>query len=164
MKIDTSSRGILGFLAYAAIGTYEWINAQGFDAYVVTSLAVLMVLDMCLVWVKFSIHKDLPNPSSKEAKLGVLKKTLILLLPLLIGVAYRIVTHDISVSIKIINVALSALALAEIYSNIGHIYTIYTGEILSEFDAITFFIKKIGQIIKGLLEKVFITRDNENNL
>ena len=85
-------------------------------------------------------------------KIFVLTKLIIFVVPAVAGLIWG--AFDKESAFKIVNLLLTALMVAEGYSVIGNAYTIYTGEVLSEFDAITFVFKKTAQKIKLLLEKL----------
>ncbi len=146
-------KGFFQALVYVVAGTYAWIDSIGLNAKVVTVLAVFMALDMVLGWVKAVVVKDLDNPSSKKAKKGGLVKLVMFVIPAVVGLVWWAFDEK-DTAMRVVNVQLMGLMIAEGYSNIGNAYTIYTGEVLSEFDAITFMFKKSGEKIRFLLEKV----------
>ena len=74
-------------------------------------------------------------------------------IPIVVGFMWGL--FDKENAIKVINVQLIALAIAEGYSNIANAYMIYTGEVLSEFDAVTFVIKKTAEKIRKLLDALY---------
>ncbi len=153
MKIDLSVKGVLQSLMYFAVGAYAWIQSIGLDAYVITALAILIALDMTLGWVKAAVVPELENPTSKRAKKGILTKMVMFAIPVVVGLIWGAL-HDKETALKVVNVQLTGLMLAEGYSVIGNVYAIYTGEVMSEFDAITFIIKKTGDGIKKLIDKI----------
>jgi phage-related holin len=152
MEIDYSKWGYLKPLIYIVVSAYTWVDNVGVNAYVFSVLAVFMVMDMILgVW-KASVVKGLNNPTSRRAKKGILTKLIVLVIPVVVGLIWG--AFDKENALRIVNVLLGALMVAEGYSNIGNAYSIYTGEVLSEFDAVTFVIKKVSEKIKTLLEKI----------
>ncbi len=153
MKIDIGIKGLLKSLLYFVAGAYAWIENTGLSAYVLTSLALFMALDMVLGWIKASVVVGLDNPSSKKAKKGILVKSVIFVIPVVVGIIWGAL-GDTNTAIKVVNVQLTGLLIAEGYSIIGNAYAIYTGEELSEFDAITFLFKKTGEKIRFLLDKI----------
>lgn len=152
MKIDTSIKGIFQALVYAVGCVYAWLDTNGINTYVFTVLFGFMGLDIFLGWIKASVVKGLPNPTSKIAKKGILVKILLLLVPAIVGLVYG--AFNVENAFKAVNMFLIALMIAEAYSNIANIYMIYTGEVLSEFDAVTFVIKKAGNKLKKLIEAI----------
>lgn len=152
MKIDTTLTGILKSLVYVVVCSYEWINSKGIDAYVFTVLLTLMSLDMILSWFKSSRVSDLENPTSKVAKKGIVTKAIIFVIPAVVGLIWGI--FDKENALKVVNTLLIALAIAEGYSCIANGYMIRTGELLSEYDAVSYVFKKTAEKIKSLLEKI----------
>lgn len=151
--IDTTGKGILKAILYVPAGIYGWIEGTGLNPRIMTALAILMALDMVLgVW-KSIVVKELKSPSSKVAKKGILVKVVIFVIPAVVGLIWWAL-GDKETALRVVNVQLAGLMLAEGYSNIGNAYTIYTGEVLSEFDAITFIFKKTGSSIRKLLNKI----------
>lgn len=153
IQIDYSLLGILKAISYAFFCTITWLESKGINSYVFYVLIAFMVLDMILGWIKASVVKELENPSSKKAKKGILTKTIMFVIPAVSGLIWGI--FDKENAIKVINVQLTALAIAEGYSNIANAYAIYTKEILSEFDAVTFVFKTTANKIKSLLGKIY---------
>lgn len=151
MKLDTSAFGWLKAVGYAIVGFYTWIESVGINAYVLSILLLFMILDMILGVVKSHTVTGL-KPSSDVAKKGVLTKMIMFIIPVVSGFIWSVFDKDDA--LKIINLQLTALMVAEGYSNIANAYAIHTGELLTEFDAVSFVFKKVAQKIKGLLEKI----------
>lgn len=152
-EIDYSLQGIGKAIVYVFGCSYAWIDSKGINAYVFYLLLGFMVLDMILGWVKASVVKQLENPTSKKAKKGILTKCIMFVIPAVSGLIWGI--FDKENALKIINVQLTALAIAEGYSNIANAYIIYTGEELSEFDAVTYVFKTTALKIKKLLNTIY---------
>ena len=152
MKLDISIGGILKALLYCVVCAYSWLETHGINAYVFSVLIGLMSLDMLLGWGKASTVKTLENPTSKKAKKGILAKTIMFVIPVVVGLVWGIFDKDNA--LNVVNTFLIALAVAEGYSNIANAYAIITGEELSEFDAVTFVIKKAAEQIRNLLSKI----------
>ncbi len=158
--IDTTTKGILKSLVYVFAGAYAWIEGTGLNPRIMTALAILMPLDMVLgVW-KSIVVKGLKNPSSKVAKKGILVKVVVFVIPAVSGLIWWALDNK-ETALRVVNVQLAALMIAEGYSNIGNAYTIYTGEVLSEFDAFTFMFKRIGGNIRKLLDKIIGSDDEK---
>lgn len=153
LEVDVTPIGIGKAVLYFFAGVYTWVESHGIDAYAFHLLIGFMVLDMILGWVKSSVVKELENPTSKKAKKGILTKCVMFVIPVVSGLIWGIFDKDNA--IKVINVQLTGLAIAEGYSNIANAYMIYTGEVLSEFDAVTFVIKKTAEKIRSLLDAVY---------
>lgn len=153
MKVDTTAKGILASLVYFIGAAYTWIESTGLNPKIFTILAIFIFLDMVLGWIKAATVKDLPDPSSKKAKKGILAKAVMFVIPAVLGLIWWALGTK-EVAMKVVNVLLTGLMIAEGYSNIGNAYTIYTGEVLSEFDAITYIFKRAAQIIRKMLAKL----------
>lgn len=153
LQIDYSLQGFGKAIVYVFAGIYTWIESHGIDAYAFYLLIGFMALDMILGWLKSSVVKELENPTSKKAKKGILTKCVMFVIPVVSGLIWGMFDKDNA--IKVINVQLIALAIAEGYSNIANAYMIYTGEVLSEFDAVTFVIKKTAEKIRKLLDALY---------
>lgn len=154
MKVDTTERGLIGVAIYVVSSTYTWLESTGLNAYVLTVLAVFMFMDMLLGWVKAGRVASLPNPTSKKAKKGILAKAVMFVIPVVVGLIWGAL-GDKDTAMRVVNVQLTGLMIAEGYSSIGNAYAIYTGEELSEFDAITYLFKKTAEKIRFVLDKIF---------
>lgn len=152
MRINFSFKGILEAIIYVIVGIYTWVESIGLNAYVFTVLLVFMLLDMILGIWKSSVVKTLENPTSRKAKRGVLVKLLMFTIPAISGLIWG--AFDKDGALKIVNLQLSALMVAEGYSNIANAYIIYTGDKIEEFDAVTYVFKKVSEKIKNLLKKL----------
>jgi len=153
MNTDISVSGILKSLVYLVACSYSWIEDKGINAYVMSVLLLFMFLDIILGWIKSIVIKELENPTSKVAKKGILSKAIMFMIPAISGLIWG--AFDTGDAIRVVNLQLTALMIAEGYSNIANSYTIYTGEILTEFDAVTFIFKKTVLKIKDLLNKIY---------
>lgn len=150
MQVDTSLKGMAKAFMYVVACLYTWIDAHGINAYVFTALFFLMALDIVLGVIKSKVVSTLPNPSSRKAKKGILTKLIMLVIPAVTGIVWG--AFHAENALKIVNLLLTALMVAEGYSNIANAYAIYSGEELEEYDAVSFVFKKAGQKIKELLE------------
>lgn len=152
LKADTSMLGLFKSIIYVFAFVYGWLNDQGIDAYVLFALLFLQTLDMFLGWGKSSVVKALENPTSKKAKKGILAKIVMFVIPVVAGVVWGV--FDKENALKVVNSLTAALVIAEGYSCVANGYSIYTGEELSEFDAVTYVIKKLAEKIRNLLTKL----------
>lgn len=151
MEIDSSFAGIFKTISYLFFIAYTWLESKGINAYVFYVLIFFMVLDIATgVW-KSNVVKGLENPSSKIAKKGIITKVVMFTIPVVCGLIWGI--FDKENALNVVNTMLVALVLAEGFSIIGNSYTIYTREVLTEYDAVTFLFKAVGNAIKALLEK-----------
>ena len=152
MKIDTSFWGYLKAIGYLIVCGYSWVNSKGIEARVLAILLAFMCLDVLLGWIKASVVKKLENPTSQKAKKGLLGKLIMFVIPVVCGLIWSI--FDKEGALRIVNTMIVALAVAEGYSVIANASIIYTGESLSEFDAVSFVFKKVGLLIKNLLTQL----------
>lgn len=159
MNLDLSVKGFLKSLVYVACAAYTWVNSIGIDAYLIVALAVAMGLDMLLGWIKAAKVDSLTNPTSRRAIHGILSKSVIFAIPVVVGLVWGAIDSS-ETAMKVVNVQLMGILIAEAYSVIGNVYAIYTGESLSEFDAFTYLIKATGKGIRKLLEKM-ISNESE---
>lgn len=153
MRIDTSIKGWAESAVYVIVGFYAWLNSTGVNAYVFSVLAFFMALDMSLGWVKAKRVHELEDPTSKKAKKGILTKLVMLVLPVVVGLIWG-AFDDHESAFKVVNVLLTGLMVAEGYSCIANAHAVRTGELLSEFDAVTFVFKKTAEKIRNLLEEL----------
>lgn len=115
-------------------------------------LAIFLIIDFFL-WIGKSYILSWGNSiKSKKMKSWLLAKMLILLIPMLFGVTGRAIWMDLS---WLVNLAWWWLIVAELYSIIRNIYAIINWEEITEFDAITFVLRKLLNIVKNILEKLF---------
>ncbi len=160
MKIDTSIKGILKSIFYAVVCGYSWLNEQGINAYALSVLLGFMILDMVLgVWKARRVDA-LKNPTSKEAKKGIITKLLIFIIPVVVGLIWGL--FDKPNALKIVNMFIVALAIAEGYSIIGNAGAIYSGSNITEFDAITYIFRVSTNMIKTMLEKFIGNNTDED--
>lgn len=152
MKIDLSIYGLVKSIGYLVVGAYTCVGETGINAHVLFVLFFFMLLDMILGVIKAITVPALDNPISRKAKKGILTKIIMFILPIVSGLMWSTIDKDSA--IYIVNLQLTALMVAEAYSNVGNAYTIYTGEVLTEFDAITFVFRKSAEKIKSVLEKI----------
>ena len=161
MKIDTSLKGILKSAFYAVVCTYSWLDERGINAYALTVLLLFMALDMVFGVVKAKRVAILENPSSKEAKKGIATKLVMFVIPVVVGLIWGL--FDEHNALKIVNMLVVALAVAEGYSVIGNAGAIYSGKNITEFDAVTYVFKAVGVLIRNLLEKLLSRLKDEKN-
>lgn len=158
MKIDTTIKGWGESVVYVVAGIYAWVESTGLNAYVLSVLALFMFLDMILGWMKAIVVKELDNPTSKKAKKGILAKVVMFTIPVVSGLIWGAL-GDKDTAVKVVNVQLTGLMIAEGYSNVANAYAIYTREVLSEFDAVTFVFKKTAEKIRKILERIMDEKD-----
>jgi len=134
-------------LASYPIGVYI-LQYTGIKQEAVAILAVLFLIDI----ITAVIRQFIVNPhslSSKTGTIGVLSKLLSLLIPITLA----LVGKGVGVDLKyLVDVSISVLIVYEgwsIISNIGQIRQKEVGN--SEYDAISFLIKKIQDSLRNML-------------
>lgn len=133
--------------ALAAIATANGINTQ-----FIYILSILMGLDFAMGVARAALLPQLDNPSSQKATLGLIKKALVLVIIGVIALVFKVLSE--TAMPYLVNTLIAIFVVAEGYSVIGNIYMIYTGEVLSEFDAVTAIIKGVGSKLETLVKKM----------
>ncbi|WP_440880627.1 phage holin family protein [Tenacibaculum sp. C7A-26P2] len=154
MEVDFSLKGIIQAVSYLAICFYSWLNSVGIDAYAFHVLLLFMVLDMFFGVLKAKKIPELKNPSSREAKKGIVSKIIMFSIPVVVGFTWGL--FDKNNAIRVVNTSLIALAIAEGYSVVANAGSVYSGKNLREYDAVTYLFKVVTRLIRGLLEKFLI--------
>lgn len=152
IKLDTTAWGWIKSAGYAiAIVVGNFLTKINVTTDLIIALSVLMVLD----WITgmWKAHKLSIPITSKRSNKGLLEKSVLLIIPLVIAYVANVIGVPLGITIKTI---FSMLVVAELYSLIGNCYCIYTGENQKEYDAVTavlMYIKKsIMKLLKGLME------------
>lgn len=114
-----------------------------------TLLGILLIIDYFTGIAKVYVidKKDL---KSYKAIAGVIAKSSILLIPLVLSIAAKQVGYDMGLFTDSI---ISMLILAETFSIIGNIRSIHTRKKVEEIDAISFVLNKISTVFEALLKK-----------
>ncbi|SED10768.1 Bacteriophage holin family protein [Tenacibaculum sp. MAR_2009_124] len=159
IEIDLSLKGIVQAISYLFIGFYTWLNSVGINAYAFHVLVFFMVLDMCFGAWKANRVPELSNPSSREAKKGIVSKIIMFSIPVVVGFMWGL--FDKANALKVVNTSLMALAVAEGYSVVANAGSVYSRKNLVEYDAVTFVFKTTSRIIKNILEKILNNLKNE---
>ena len=122
---------------------YLWIQWEALFL-----LWVLIVIDTLLGYIDANVKKCF---SSTKAYIWLLKKMVLLLIPITFAIAWKIVWQDVS---GIVASILWLLAVAQVYSIVAHIYSINTWEKLTEYDAVTVVVKYLWDMIQRWLERL----------
>lgn len=110
-------------------------------------LGILMTLDF-IAGIAKAICLD-ESVTSKKMKIGVIGKTLTLLIPLCVALAGVGAGLDLS---KLVAFTLNLLILSELYSFISNLLVIKTKKALPEFDAISLIANKIKSLLEGIVK------------
>ena len=132
--------GLIGLAAWALVYT-------GLPAEPAAILAVLMCVDF-VAGISKSRVTGIPV-TSHRIKVGTISKCGVLTVPLVMALTAKGLGVDFN---WIISWSISVLILSESYSIIANIYTIRTGKIAPEWDAISLILSKIRSAV-DLLDK-----------
>jgi len=145
------NRGINGrvklslYPAVIAFFTYCNRNVEAFAI-----LTALIIIDFFLWITKSYVLYWGKSITSSKARVGILAKLSIVLIPLILWVMGKTVWVEM---MRLAPFSAWLLALAEAYSIVANIAAIRTGKDVVEFDAISYALKKMLRIIRALLEK-----------
>ena len=132
--------GLLGLAAWALMYT-------GLPAEPAAILAVLMCVDFV---AGVSRARVIGEPvTSHRIKVGTISKCGVITVPLVMALTAKGLGADFN---WIVNWTISVLILSESYSIIANVYTIRTGKIAPEWDAISLILSKIRSAV-DLLDK-----------
>lgn len=130
-----------------------WIGASityiGIRKDIVITLTVLMVADYFSGIIKAWKLKD--EITSKKSNKGIIEKITLLAIPFAMGIVFKVVNIPIGITIQSV---FSLLIVAELYSFIGNCYCIYSGTNTKEFDAVTYIIKFLKEMILKFLKNL----------
>lgn len=152
LKLDTTVWGWVKAAGYAiAIVIGNFLTKINVETDLLIALSTLMILD----WITgmWKAHKLNIPITSKRSNKGLLEKSVLLFIPLVIAYVAQVIGVPLGITIKTI---FSMLVVAELYSFIGNCYCVYTGENQKEYDAVTavlMYIKKaVMKLLKGLMD------------
>lgn len=124
------------------------LHYLGLDADVILILAILLVLDVVTGLLRVAVTEP-QKLSSRIGIIGVLSKLLVILVPLLLGLAGKGIGYDLK---PMIHVSLSVLVVYEVWSILGNIVQIRTKDVtLNEFDAVSALIRGLQEMFKRML-------------
>ena len=129
----------------------------GHDSY--TILAIFMIIDTITGILRSGTIHGYRSVTSHNLSMGIVKKGLVIIIPLLIAVAGQ------GVGINLVFLAkstLSILILSELYSILSNIQSIRLKRDVQEFDAVNFLLSKLRDILEKTLKKTK-TDDKFNN-
>jgi len=133
-------------LLFAIHGVISFVVAWAeIDIDLITVLTVLIVIDFVTGLGKAHTLKE--HITSNKMKYGVVSKASILLIVFSLAVAGKAIDADIHVLLEFL---ISMLVISELYSIIGNVVCIRSGEEMPEYDAISI----IGKRIRNLLDKM----------
>ncbi len=133
----------IGYMVAFACG---WVcDYTGLSEEAIYILTALMIVDTAFGFVK---AMKLGKTSSTKLTVGVVSKFILLLIPISISLA-GIVT---GINLKpMATGTINIMAMAELYSIIANAYSIRTGKVIQEHDAIALMLKKVKKTLEKLL-------------
>jgi phage-related holin len=114
-----------------------------------TLLAVLMVFDV-MTWIGKRIALGKKDITSRKLVVGVMAKVFVLSLLLLLAWAFKITMLGNNIAISLV---VWMFIAGELYSSIQNIYTIKTGKIVSEYDAVATILGWLLVFVRNRIEK-----------
>lgn len=144
-KIDIIT-GIKGIWYIISLWLFEYLNIPTLQF---TILWLLMIVDF-FAGVSKQFVIDPKWITSYKAWIWIMKKvwTLISIITIWLMLKWIGIEGE-----KYVVAFCSLLIMAEWYSVIQNIYTILTGKVVAEFDAVAFVFKKVWQIIQSAIEQ-----------
>lgn len=142
--------GIIGGVSVAGILDYFSISSEGFII-----LTVMLCLDFVFGLVSAKSRGE--EIESKKRQHGLVKKACRWVLPFI--VAWGLTWTDMPWIPQLISVIIGMIVFSELYSIIGHIYSINYGEELPEVDAFKMLLNGLTKLLKNLINK----KDSELN-
>lgn len=146
--IEISSLTIVKTFFYLLVIWFGMWQQLGVDGMVVSALSILMLIDTFLGVTESIMHRGGTSFKSLNLWVGFMSKiTLLILLAALslVGLIFKIDPHQLLLTTMMV------LALAELYSILGHIYTIRTNQKTTEFDAVKELLKALRKfVLSGL--------------
>lgn len=139
-------------IVWTWVFTYLWLSWETLCLFL-----ILMIIDTLLRYIGWHVHKDF---NSKKARVWILSKTTLLLIPIWFAVMFKILWIE-NIDIKIFDIKptqlvswlIGVLAIAEMYSIVKNYIYIRTGEKPSEYDAVTIILKKVLEKLQKVIEK-----------
>ena len=127
--------------------TATFLTYLGLDKEAYAIYSILLVIDLFTGWIKAG--KLGIARTSVRLKYGVLTKLMLLLMPIVLALGAKAVGLEFK---TILDVCITILVLSEVYSIIGNMYTIKSGEELPEYDAVAMIGSKLRSVLIRLGE------------
>lgn len=127
-------------IGLAGMLSYLWLDQEVF-----TIFGYLLLIDYVAGVIKARAIGE--SITSNKMKYGLISKFSLILIPLVLAFAAKVVHGDAG---NVLFIGMNILILSETYSIIGNIYTIRTKEHLPEWDAVTAIRHKIRAILVKL--------------
>lgn len=120
-------------------------------------LSVFMLVDLLLGITRSVVLHGWQSIKSYKLTAGVISKLVVLTVPLIVVWAGRGSGIDLTF---LGQWSIGVLVLSQAYSMLGHINAIREGEEKTEWDAVSFLLKKI----RGILENILVDSHNDKKL
>lgn len=140
MQDNLTEIKILLIALYATIATF--LNYIGLDKEVIRLYAILLGIDYLTGLLKAYRLKQ--HIKSNIMKYGILSKLVLLLIPITLLITAKIVGIDFDNMVKI---SINILAISELYSIIGNLYSVRTAKELPEYDVLALLGRKIKDFL-----------------
>tara|TARA_R110000772_G_C13310332_1_gene440713 strand:- start:108499 stop:109122 length:624 start_codon:yes stop_codon:yes gene_type:complete len=157
-KIDMSFSGILKSTPYLGASIAYWLTDYGVNIKFLGVFLLLWTFDIITGIIKSIVVPNLKNPSSATGLRRVASKFVMLLFPVILATIYSLFVDD---AVKMLNWGLMILALHEGYSTLGNFYSIRTGKMLTEFDAVSYFIKILADWIRKRIDLILVLMERD---
>ena len=135
---------------YTALAVF--FNYIGLDKEIISLYGLLLGIDYVTGLLKAYRLKQ--HIKSNIMKYGILSKLVLLLIPITLLITSKIVGIDFNEMVKI---SLNILAISELYSIIGNLYSVRTAKELPEYDVLAL----LGGKIKDFLMKADLNEANK---
>ena len=147
--LGTSTISIIKFISYPIVVTAFYLNLPSEPLNI---LAILLLLDVITAIIREWII-DKKSISSRIAIIGIVSKMLTFMLPFIVALVFKGIGFDVRL---LAGTIVSILVVYEGWSVISNIGQIRAGDrTINEYDAISYLIKKIQDIFKGMLENIY---------
>jgi len=126
-----------------------FLIGAGLDVQAIGILALLMIVDTLFGVLQSGTLRGWSSITSGRFWRGIISKMMILFVPSVILLAGKGSGLDFTV---LVQGTVTLLILSELYSIIGHVYSVRTGKQTTEFDAVAFVLLKLRDILKQFVE------------
>lgn len=129
------------------IATVEWL---GFDPFAITVFTILMTIDVITGIIRTCVNEGCRSVKSSIGIHGVLSKLLLLVALFSMAITGKAVGFDMR---TLAAGAVNILIIAELYSILGNIHSARSGTKKVEFDAVSFLLAKVKEMLRKVLMK-----------
>lgn len=130
----------------AFVASLEWL---GLSPQAITIFAALMVIDVITGITRAFLVSGGQSVRSATLKRGILAKLLVLAALFSVALTGKGVGFDIS---HLVQAAVNVLILGELYSILGNVHSVRTGNQKVEFDAVAFLLARVKELINKALK------------